>query len=195
MQVSVKSLTIKILARALTLVGALVFFISCENDIQKVNELTAQNDTAIMKAKEVEMTYSLKGIVKVRMRAPELKRFEKEPGKSILEFPSGLDMYFYDSTGVITSQIKAKYSIYNEYNGIWEAKNDVEAINDKGEKLNTEYLVWDREKEKISSNQFVKVTTLTDIYYGDGFESDQSFNQWEVFNIRGLISLESEKGK
>jgi LPS export ABC transporter protein LptC len=171
---------------------ALAFFASCENDIQKVNELATQSDSALIKAKSIEMTYSLSGIVKVRMSAPELKQFENEPGKTLIEFPSGMNMIFYDSTGTVISRMKAKYSIYYEQKGLWEARNDVEVENQKGEKLNTEYLVWDRNKEKITSDQFVKMTTLDGIIYGDGFESDQSFSDYEVINPRGLINVDNE---
>jgi LPS export ABC transporter protein LptC len=178
--------------KALIFLGALTFFASCENDIQKVNELATQNDSAIMKAKNVEMTRSVRGIINLRMSAPELRQFENEPGKTLIEFPSGVNMIFYDSSGTVISTMKANYSIYYEQKGIWEARYNVEVVNQKGEKLNTEYLVWNQKEEKITSDQFVKMTTLDGIFYGDGFESDQNFNHYEVINGRGVMNIDNE---
>jgi LPS export ABC transporter protein LptC len=178
--------------KALVFLWALTFFVSCENDIQKVNELATQNDSAIMKAKTIEMVRSVKGIVNLRMNAPELKQFESEPGKTLIEFPSGVNMIFYDSTGSVISTMKANYSIYFEQKGIWEARYNVEVVNQKGEKLNTEYLVWNQKEEKITSDQFVKMTTQDGIFYGDGFVSDQNLNHYEVFNGRGLMNIDNE---
>ena len=42
-------------------------------------------------------------------------------------------------------------------NKAWEAKEDVVVVNNKGEIINTELLIWDRKKELLSSDKFVKI--------------------------------------
>ena len=64
--------------------------------------------------------------------------------------------------------------------------------NEKGDQLNTEYLVWSREKGTIETNQFVKITTADGVIYGDGMISDENFNNWEVKNGRGIFDIEDE---
>ena len=59
----------------------------------------------------------------------------------------------------------------------------------KGEKLNTEKLIWNELTQKIYSDEFVKVTQKDKIIYGDGFESDQSFTKYRIFKIKGVINL------
>jgi len=185
---------IKILHKALTkalLIGALVFiFGSCKNSIQEVSALTFQSDSSIMSGLDVELTRSLNGFITVRMKAKSVKQFNVKD--NTYEFPDGIEMFMYDSLGNITSQMSADYSIYYDKEGIWEAKNNVDVSNDKGDRLNTEYLVWSRSKATIETNQFVKITSSSGVIYGDGLVSDQNFDNWEVINGRGIFDIENE---
>ncbi len=179
--------------KAPILVGVFIFIISCENDIQEIRVLTAKQDSAIYSAQNVEIRYSSNGKPTGLMEAPVLNRFVEGKDKSYIEFPAGTKMYFYSDSGNVTSTIKSNYSIYYEDEGRWIAKYDVEVVNESGEKLNTEYLVWLRNEGIITSDQFVKVTTDDGIIYGDdGFKSNQTFTNWEVINGRGVIDIETD---
>ncbi len=181
-----------ILFKTPLLLGVLFFLSSCENDIQQVNELTAREDSAIVSADNVEIKYSLSGNIKFLLNTPYLERFIEPNDKSYIEFPKGVHMVFYNETGEVTSTLRANYSIYYEDEGRWIAQYDVEAVNEKGEKLNTEYLVWSQKEGTITSDQHVKVTASDGIYYGDGFESDQTFTTWEILKPRGIINIDAE---
>jgi hypothetical protein len=71
-----------------------------------------------------------------------------------------------------------------------EARNDVVLINKLGEKLNTEHLIWNPKKEIIYSEEFVKITTAVEIIWGEGFESNQSFTNFKIKQIKGTILVE-----
>lgn len=173
-------------------IGVLLFFAGCENDIKKVQELTARQDSALVTAHNIEMRYTTNGVNNVLMKAPVLSRYVNGK-KSHLEFPNGMNLTFFDKKGIITSTIKADYSIYYEDEGRWIAKYNVVATNEKGEVLNTEYLIWLQNEQKIKSDQFVKIKTVDGIFYGDGFESDQTFNSWEIVNMRGTINFQEHE--
>ena len=173
--------------------GVLIFIAACNNDIEQVRAVTESQDTAVMSAKNIEMTYTVLGQNNLKMKAPLLNRYLEKGEITYSEFPKGIEMYFYNDSGIVSSSLRANYSIYYEQEGRWEAKYDVEAINEKGEKLNTEYLVWLRDEKKITSNQFVKVTNSDGVIYGDGFTSNQDFSSWEVMNGRGVINIETDE--
>lgn len=175
------------------IIGVFMLLFACENDIEEVREISAKQDSASMSVKQVEISYSLLGKQKILMKAPKLERYVKSKKEVILIFPEGVKIVFYDSVETETSMLKANYSIYYESEGIWEAKSDVEATNEKGEKLNTEYLVWNQKEETISSDQLVKMSTEDGIIYGDGFISDQEFSSWEVQNGRGVINIDMDE--
>jgi LPS export ABC transporter protein LptC len=74
-----------------------------------------------------------------------------------------------------------------------ELKYNVEVVNVKGEKLNTELLVWDEEKKKITSNAFVKITTAKEIITGNGLEANQDFTKYEIKDIIATIRLDDNE--
>ena len=158
--------------------------------MKQVNSLVITEDSAQMSGFGVELTRSLNGLIVVRMLSNEIRQLHVDD--NTFEFPKGLEMFMYDTLGNVTSHMSAKYSIYYDKDGIWEAKNDVVVNNEKGDQLNTEYLVWNRNKETIETDQFVKITTADGIIYGDGMVADQHFNTWEVKNGRGVFDIENE---
>lgn len=133
---------------------------------------------------------SVNGQLSYRMTAPLLERYEyaSEP---YTEYRRGIDVIMYnDSTGVVESTLRANYAIYMEVQDLWEAKGNVVATNAKGEKLETEQLFWNRKEKRVYSNVDSKVTQGGDVVIGDGFESDEAFEEFEVRNARGKVSVD-----
>jgi hypothetical protein len=61
--------------------------------------------------------------------------------------------------------------------------------NDKGERLNTEHLIWDRKANRIYSDVFTTVTSPDKVIYGEGFESEGDFSKYKIRNIKGSVRL------
>ncbi len=177
--------------KPLVIIGVLMLFGSCTNDIKKVQEFSAKQDSAIVSAKDVELRYTTNGILQTIMETPLLNRYVEYEGKTYAEFPQGLHLTFFDKTGKEMSKMRANYSIYYEDEGVWEAQYDVVAINEKGEQLNTEYLVWNQNTGKISSDRFVTMTTSDGVIHGKGFEANQDLSAWEIKQGSGIINVEN----
>lgn len=158
--------------------------------MRQVNALTEFADSAQISGLDVEITRSLNGLISVRMKGKVVRQLSV--ADNTFEFPNGIEMFSYDTSGAVTSYMTADYSIYNDKEGTWEAKNNVVVSNDKGDRLNTEYLVWSRSKGTIETDHFVKITTADGIIYGDGMVSDQNFTNWEVKNGHGVFDVENE---
>lgn len=62
----------------------------------------------------------------------------------------------------------------------------------KGEKLNTEHLIWNEDSAKIYTDEFVKITTTDEIIMGEGMEANQDFSKWKIYKIRGTINVKEE---
>ena len=73
-----------------------------------------------------------------------------------------------------------------------EARKNVEVINEKGDKLNTEHLTYDMADGKLRSDEFVKITTADEIIYGTGLEANEDFSRYRIFNIKGIINLKNK---
>ena len=76
-------------------------------------------------------------------------------------------------------------------NKLWVARNNVVAMNKKGDILNTEELFGTRLKE-IYSNDNVKVTTADGVIFGKGFVSDERFVNWRIKNMTGSFYVDEE---
>ncbi|GAO30983.1 LPS export ABC transporter periplasmic protein LptC [Geofilum rubicundum] len=111
----------------------------------------------------------------------------KEP---TIEFPKGLHLYIFNDLEEIDAQIKCKEAIYYQNDDLWELRNDVEAVNTNAEIINTELLFWDAENKTIYSDQFIKITTETEIITGHGFESDERMENYKIKNISGILQVE-----
>jgi LPS export ABC transporter protein LptC len=109
-----------------------------------------------------------------------------------IEFTKGVDMIFYDADGKESGHMKAKYAISYNKKEQMIARNNVELWNAEGKRLDTEELIWDQKSGRIHSEKFSKITSPTEVIYGDGFESDQDFSKYRIVNISGIVSVKNE---
>jgi LPS export ABC transporter protein LptC len=164
---------------------------SCKNDVQTVLSLDVVDTLPELTARDIEILYSEKAQVKIKLVSPYLvNKNEEEP---LLLFPEGFTVFFYDSAMNLQSTITADYGISYEKKKIMEARHNVVVENlEKGEKLNTEELFWDRGEQLIYSNKFVKITSGGQVITGDGLTSAEPFDELEVTNPKGLIEIKDE---
>jgi precorrin-4 methylase len=73
------------------------------------------------------------------------------------------------------------------------ARKNVEVINAKGEKLNTEEIIWDEQKKIIYSNAFVKISTGDEIIWGIGMEANEDFTDYVIKKVTGKVKVKTEK--
>lgn len=146
-----------------------------------------------LSAKDIAFTYSDSARVQVRLMGPTMHAFDGEGEEAYMEFPDGFKVEFYDSVFNITSTITADYGIHYREKGMMKALRNVVVINyETSEQLNTEELIWDRNKKLIFSNKFVKITSESGVIYGDGLEAEQDFSKRRIINPYGEIEVEEE---
>lgn len=170
-------------------IGIICF--SCENDIKEVEQLTKIENVPLKKGKNVELIYSEDAAVKIKVTAPKMEEYTNED--PYLEMSEGIKVVFYDSLKQVNTTLTANYAIHRIAKNTMEAKNDVVVVNEKGEQLNTEHLVWSQDSAKIYSNEFVKITTTDEILMGNGFEANENFTKWKIHKIKGTINLKEQE--
>lgn len=163
---------------------------SCGNSQQEIAEITFEEGFPNEVTENAIIYYSDSAYLKVKLEAPVIERYHQDEQKAV--FTQGIAVEFFDKLGAVDSRITANWAVQYEKKGIMEARNDVVVVNRKGEKLNTEHLVWNRKTQEISSDAFVKITTPEEIIYGDGLKANEDFTQYEVQHIKGIIQVEDE---
>ena len=174
-------------------------FSSCENDIAVVNTITSvsQKNLPIQSDKNVVIMYSDSAKVKAKLTAPKLDRYAGT--KPYMELPKGMEIIFYDEHHKEQTKLTADYGIgFDNGNGMehMEAKRNVVVINQKGDTLNTEHLVWNAVTRKIFTDEFVKIKTKDETIWGDGLTANQDFSDYEIKNVKGqIITKETDFNK
>jgi len=163
---------------------------SCTASIEDIQETASKYEPTREIGRDIEMIYSDLGIIKIKLVAPTVIRHKTDD--SHIEFPDGLNVYFYDNFQNVESHLKAKYGIRYEKQEKTIFRDSVYVVNIKKEELFTDELVWDEKEEKIYSNKFVKVITPDERITGTGFEANQDFTNYKVLNISGIINIETQ---
>lgn len=170
---------------------SILLIYSCENDIKTVSMISEKSQSLEMRAKNTHLIYSDSAKILLDVKAEVVEKYSNIE-KPYTEFPKGMNVVFFSSYPDTSSFIRCNYAINHEQEKYWEATGNVIVRNKIGEQLNTEYLVWDEKKEKIYSDKTVKITTSEDIIWGEGFESDQNFSNWQIKNVKGTIVINEE---
>ncbi len=179
------------MSKSITILWIMMLLFSCRSDLQTIDAMTHREDGPVESAFDVEIIYSDHGYIRMLLQAEQMDRFENE--QTYLELPRGLHVIFFDTLKRETSSMSARYAISYEDTEIIEARNDVVVINELGEQLNTEQLIWDQKKEIIYSEKFVKITTENEVLYGEGFEADERFDQWRILRPHGTIRIDTRE--
>lgn len=143
-------------------------------------------------ARYFETTYTDSGKLQLVLSAPLMESYDKDD-EPYSEFKSGLDVKFYDGNKEPVASVTAKYAKYTDTNLLWELKDSVVAINEAGEKLETELLYWDQKKALIYTDRFVKITTQDQIIQGYGLESDPRLSERRIKRLSAIIYVDENQ--
>ena len=178
----------------LIILMALSFAISsCETNRDEIMALGKKTVMPALTGKGITMLYSDSTILKMKLQTPQMQQYEKDVKEPVTIMPKGLFVIFYDDKGKESTTLKADYGVLYKTNNRMEVKYNVEVVNVNGEKLNTEHLIWNEQKKKIYSDDFVKITTAKEIIMGKGLEANQDFTQYEIKEVTGTIRVEDNQ--
>lgn len=169
--------------------GAGMLF-SCTNTVEEVAAVTFDETLPSETTRNAHITYSDSGYLRLTIDAPLIEHFTTQPKYS--EFREGVEVTFLNARGEKDSFLKADYAIFHEERNLMEARTNVVAINNQGDRLETEHLEWNEEDRTLHSKAFVKIQTADEIIYGDGLDANEDFTRFEIKNIKGIINIEDE---
>jgi LPS export ABC transporter protein LptC len=167
---------------------------SCENDIERINLITDETTAPRVQGTNIEVIYSDSAKVKVQILAPVYKQYPLAE-RPYMEFEKGLEVFFYNDSAKIESEIRADYTIYYMEERLWHATGNVVAQRfDSGDALYTDELFWDENQELIYSNTYTRVHSEGNTLYGkNGFRSNQDLTNWQLIGSSGTINVQDEE--
>lgn len=170
-----------------------LFATSCtENAVEEIEKLSKdRSKIPVSISKNMALSLSDSAIKKIQINAPVLERYDNA-NPAFNKMPKGIHITFLDSLGKSEATVDANYAIHHPDAQILELENNVVIVNKKGDKLNSEHVTWNSQTHKISSNDFVKITTEDQIIYGDGFIANEDFTDYQINHIKGIVAIDAE---
>jgi len=190
-----RKLSASVLSRTLFSIVVLLLAImlfSCENDMMSVIKLSSKDSIPDVTINNVNVKQSEMG--KPTLELTALKMISYQTHDAFTEFPKGLKIVFYDSIMQPKTELTANYGISWDGRRTMQARGNVVIRNfQKHEQLNTESLLYDRNTRKVSTDEFVKITTPDRIILGKGMESDELFDNWAIRDVSATIYVNENK--
>lgn len=168
----------------------ILLLLSCEQNID-----TIKNDEIltlpVRTAKNFQTLFMDSGKVQLIMSAPLMETYQNTD-EPYSEFKSGINVDFHDGHKNPIASATSKYAKHFDKKSLWELKDSVVVINEANEKLETEQLFWDEEKDLIYTDRFVKITREDQTIMGTGFESDSRLLSPKIKRVTATIYLKDE---
>ena len=101
----------------------------------------------------------------------------------------GMKVEFFDDSTRLKSTVTARYARWYEASGNILIRDSVVVINSKGEKLETQEMVWNQTIAKFFTEKAVHITTATQKLKGTCLEANEDFSQYEICNPVGDVLL------
>lgn len=184
---------IKFFLKGIVVVYSATMLFSCGNRSEAIKDIPVRDTLPVEEAHDITMYYSDSGMIKAKMTAPLMRRYEDINRRSVLKLSEGLKVVFYDSVQQPETTLTAKYGERIDELQRIEVKYDVVVLTADSKKLYSNHLIWDERLHKIYSDVFVKIITPDKIIWGDGFESDERFEQYHIIRPKGEIDMNEDK--
>jgi LPS export ABC transporter protein LptC len=173
--------------------AAMFPFASCTNDMKEVAAITARKRGPTRIGDSITMLVTDSAALKLMIKANRMLMFEKDVNEPYTVMPNGFFITMFDTEEKISATIKAKFGVRFERTKHMEARHAVEVVNVKGEKLETERLVWDEQRNRIYTDAFVKISTGKEVIMGKGLESNADFSKYEIKEITGTLQVQNDE--
>ncbi len=162
---------------------------ACKNDPKEIDRLVNKSTIQEDIAHDVTIIFSRMGKVRARLYAKEFVRNEiaKPP---FTDIKKNMKMEFFDDSLHVESTLTARYARYYEKQGNILIRDSIVVVNKKGDKLQTEELVYNQSLKKFYTERFVRITTATQVMFGDGLEANEDFTWYEIKRPKGIIQVD-----
>lgn len=151
-----------------------------------VNELSIKK-IGVEEGKYIESYMSTAGKVKAKLTAPLMWRSQYDSAK--VEFPTTLNVQFYDSLLKPESFLFAKYGKYLEYDNTILLRDSIVLYNIKNDTLWCNELLWDQNKGTFFTNKPIVISqdngSIRQKVFARGMQSDQAFKNITLFKVGG----------
>jgi LPS export ABC transporter protein LptC len=175
---------------ALPAIISCLLLLACENDLKKVQEISAGDMTKpVEPTTNVDLIFSDSAIVKYQVRAPLMLDYSTAK-KPYTEMPKGVNITVYNNQHKVINTITSDYAKMHTGNKIIELHKNVVATNEQGDIFKSEELIYNQLTHKINSTQPVQILMASgDIINGTSFESNEKMSPYTIQQSYGTFKV------
>ncbi|MEZ4757315.1 MAG: LPS export ABC transporter periplasmic protein LptC [Flavobacteriales bacterium] len=160
---------------------------SCSNDLDQVAAVAVADDAPDRITTRTEQLYTEQGRPRYRLTAGEIREWAREPQRTLLE--EGVRLEFFDSVGGPGSVLTSRRGVIMHQARRMEAIGEVVFVNSKGERLETEMIIWYQDSARIYTDKAVRIQRGDDIIHGQGLVAAEDFSRYQVQHVTGTLQM------
>lgn len=160
----------------------------CKNDLDQVPvvEVAAEEPDRITTG--AEYFYSDSGRVRNRLRAGRIREYLSS-GRERTAVDQGLELTFFGPDGDSTSVLTAEQGEVLPGLHRMVVERNVVFINERGERMETDRLIWSQDSDRVWTESPVKITRAEDVVYGEGLDANEDMSRYVIRRITGQLHV------
>ncbi len=177
---------------SIALLGAVVAVAGCTGATAPAPEAESAPPPPPLLMEDVRLSYSERGAVQHVLVARHLTRTGtegKEKATDFIEVDGGFTLYLGGDEHEHSSTLTALRGTLDEASLRLVAEDDVVLENAAGDRLETEYLVWNEDSNRVYTNRAVTIYTEDGVLHGQGLESDGRFERYRILQPTGELTV------
>ena len=165
------------------------------NDLEDApnNDALFQSDKPAQTVEDGYFEYTEHGKVLQALQASRLERWETEGQEegipSLWHVEDGFTLYIGGNKNRHSARLSARRGTYDDKASRLEAWEEVVLVNQKGERLLTEHLIWSHDSDLVHTNRPVEIETQQGVLRGRGLRADSQFERYEILAPTGSFDL------
>tara|TARA_X000000950_G_scaffold288939_1_gene408541 strand:+ start:4214 stop:4750 length:537 start_codon:yes stop_codon:yes gene_type:complete len=137
--------------------------------------------------------YTERGRVVQSLEAAKLERWESsesaEETPDVWHVDGGFTLYIGGTQAKHNAKLSAVRGTYDDEAGRLEAWEEVVLVNEEGERLETEHLIWSHDSDLVRTDRPVAIHSAQGVLRGRGLTSDSRFERYEILSPTGSFDL------
>lgn len=167
----------------------------CREDKRETISISADPETfPTMKTVNVSTLISDSGYTRYHITAPLWLMFE-EAREPHWVFPDGMYMVKFDNDMKENGTFTADTATYFSQKRLWRFDRNVRYRSVDGDRLLTQQLFWDQNKQIVYSDSFIHLERADRTIEGYGFEADQNMRDYKVHRPSGIFPTSAFRKK
>ncbi len=163
---------------------------ACKNDLEQLAAIEVDADAPDRLTHQVEYLYSDSGFVRNRLQAGRVSEYLTK-GAEHTELDQGVELVFLEHDGSRGSVLTARRASILPGEERMVVEENVVFVNKRGERLETERLVWDQDSDRIWTDRPVRIHRGRDIIHGQGLDANEDFSRYRIHRITGQVFIDA----